>query len=66
MSIASVNASVQGAMAQVVQRSTQYLSATDLQAMAVYLKALPGGFAATTSANLRPFARLQFWAAQQR
>lgn len=35
-------ASVQGAMAQVVQHSTQYLTPADLQAMAVYLQALPG------------------------
>ena len=35
-------ASVSGPMAEVVLRSTQYLSAPDLQAMAGYLKALPG------------------------
>jgi mono/diheme cytochrome c family protein len=34
-------ASVQGPMADVVLRSTQYLSGADLQAMAVFLKALP-------------------------
>ena len=35
-------ASVSGPMAEVVLSSTQYLSATDLNAMANYLKALPG------------------------
>jgi mono/diheme cytochrome c family protein len=34
-------ASVQGPMAEVVLHSTQYLSRTDLQAMAVFLKSLP-------------------------
>ena len=34
-------ASVSGPMAEVVSQSLQYLSTTDLQAMAVYLKALP-------------------------
>jgi mono/diheme cytochrome c family protein len=34
--------SVQGPMAEVVARSTRYLSETDLAAMAVYLRALPG------------------------
>ncbi len=44
-------ASVQGAMAQVVQHSTQHLSGADLQAMAVYLKALPG---AASNALVKP------------
>ncbi|WP_082568743.1 cytochrome c [Rhizobacter sp. Root1221] len=37
----STHASVLGPMAEVVQSSTQHLNAADLQAMAVYLKALP-------------------------
>jgi mono/diheme cytochrome c family protein len=37
----SASASVLGPMAEVVLHSTQYMSAADLRAMAVYLKALP-------------------------
>jgi mono/diheme cytochrome c family protein len=37
----SPRGSVMGPMAEVVYRSTQYLSAPDLEAMAVFLKALP-------------------------
>jgi len=37
----TVHASVLGPMAEVVYRSTQHLTETDLQAMAVFLKALP-------------------------
>jgi mono/diheme cytochrome c family protein len=38
----SARGSVQGPMAEVVARSTRYLTDTDLTAMAVYLRALPG------------------------
>jgi mono/diheme cytochrome c family protein len=38
----SARGSVQGPMAEVVARSTQHLSDDDLQAMASYLRALPG------------------------
>ena len=37
------HAAVMGPMAEVVAGSTQYLSATDLQAMATYLRSLPPG-----------------------
>ena len=38
----SARGSVQGPMAEVVARSTQYLSDDDLEAMATYLRSLPG------------------------
>jgi mono/diheme cytochrome c family protein len=65
-------ATVQGPMAEVVRGSTQHLSQADLQAMAVYLKDLPGHTAAdkaggpastapaeppTKAANLPPAGR---------
>lgn len=43
----TAHASVLGPMAEVVYRSTQYLSDADLHAMAVYLQALPQAPAAT-------------------
>jgi mono/diheme cytochrome c family protein len=55
----SARGSVQGPMAEVVARSTRYLSGDDLAAMAVYLRALPGAGraaepdAATAVANAR-------------
>ncbi|MBH1966256.1 MAG: cytochrome c [Comamonadaceae bacterium] len=49
------NASTSGPMAEVVSQSTQYLSAEDLTAMAVYLKSLPqdGGSSLPASINRR-------------
>ena len=49
------NASTSGPMAEVVSQSTQYLSAEDLTAMAVYLKSLPqdSGSSPTASINRR-------------
>jgi len=46
----SAQASVQGPMAEVVYGSTQYLSAPDLQALAVYLHSLPVRPAAAVTA----------------
>jgi mono/diheme cytochrome c family protein len=43
----SASASASGPMAEVVFRSTQYLSAADLQAMAAYLQTLPAALAPT-------------------
>jgi mono/diheme cytochrome c family protein len=45
----SARGSVQGPMAEVVARSTQYLSDADLEAMAVYLRELPDAGAAAPS-----------------
>jgi mono/diheme cytochrome c family protein len=47
----SPRGSTLGPMAEVVYRSTQYLSDTDLQSMAEFLKALPQGGAADPSAG---------------
>jgi mono/diheme cytochrome c family protein len=47
-------ASVLGPMAEVVGRSTQYLSEADLGAMAVYLKALPATGSTAAPDPLRP------------
>lgn len=46
----SPHASVMGPMADVVYRSTQHLNDTDLNAIAVFLKALPDNTSATTPA----------------
>lgn len=46
--------SVMGPMADVVFRSTQYLSEADLAAMASYLKDLPGAPAPASGASVRP------------
>ncbi len=46
---ASSRASVLGPMAEVVQHSTQHLNDADLQAMAIYLKALPPATVAVKS-----------------
>ena len=48
-----------GPMAEVVTRSTQYLPAADLQAMAVYLKSLPVEAAASPAAAPPPAALME-------
>ena len=62
----SPHGSVMGPMAEVVMRSTQYLSEPDLQAMAVYLQQLPaieptgasgGDTAANAAARIEPIRR---------
>ena len=53
-------ASVSGPMAEVVLRSTQFLSAPDLNAMANYLKALPATGPAPVKAAATPSARPAF------
>ncbi|MEO8756063.1 MAG: cytochrome c, partial [Casimicrobiaceae bacterium] len=53
----SPRGSVMGPMADVVYRSTQDLSDADLQAMAVFLKQLPGQADAATAATTSPSAR---------
>lgn len=52
----SARGSVMGPMAEVVYRSTQYLSDDDLRAMAVFLKALPQGPAAPAERAARASA----------
>lgn len=49
---AAAGATVLGPMAAVVLHSTQYLSAQDLRAMAVFLKSLPPGTAAPAAAAI--------------
>jgi mono/diheme cytochrome c family protein len=53
----TTGAGVMGPMAEVVYRSTQYLSDADLRAMAVFLKALPQAPAETGSSWLSWFSR---------
>lgn len=52
----SPRGSVMGPMAEVVFRSTQYLSESDLRAMAVFLKSLPVAGDAVTQSLTRPSA----------
>jgi len=53
----SSHGSVMGPMAEVVMRSTQYLSDPDLQAMAVYLQRLPAAAIAESAVAVKPVRR---------